>query len=600
MGAFLNAVERVPFLHHAAAPFRRGMNPMMFKELSQGVRNKGFIGLFFLLLFSGLAIVVTVPLLAGTGQDNAPGRATFASLMFCLHVYGLAMGGRMLFLTFKEVENKTFDLYALSGMSPERMVTGKLMTTCYTYFFGLCCLAPFMFSSYFMRGLDFRIIFAAIAVDAILNVQYFAGCVLIGMSRAYAKHKFLLMALTVGLGIGMIIYAFVLFGFLLSPFALSDPFDLFALAGFDSEIFSVATFAATATHLLALVLAFYWSCHVVCPETDSREHMLKLLLFLLFIVATFLSQLVEHREGFMALTYILWYLFLGYGWFFWVNREDVPIIPRNHLERSAPWKRALLRLFEPGRRGSARGLVLMAIGSATIVMTYQFTELPDMAGLRNRASASSWTHLTQVDEKSIAMALGLPALGLFLLVAWDAALGMFRPLQRNYALRRSAILLTWGMIAVVAIFLIAIVFSRNTGLDQHPVTIVLGLFATPILTPWALDPVFNSNIGTYLTLTLGLAGLAIMYMDSRRIAADAIARRGDLGHDLYAAIGRGEVSAEGAVRLDAAGRRAGTPPPPPLAALAPTEAPRLVEESPAAPELDGLNAEPSESPAGGG
>jgi hypothetical protein len=152
-------------------PSALGDNAMLYKDLTQWLRNKTFLGLFFglLLLSEGISIFVSsLPTDAGKA-----GPVVFNLLLMVLSFYGLIIAFSGYNLTSKEFQNRTFELYELSGMSLEKMIRGKFLSMIAQFLFGFFCIVPFLFFSYLLGGLDFYTILGVLILAAILVPRFF-------------------------------------------------------------------------------------------------------------------------------------------------------------------------------------------------------------------------------------------------------------------------------------------------------------------------------------------------------------------------------------------------------------------------------------------
>ena len=148
------------------------INAMLFKDLTQGIRNKTFIGTFFGLL--GLSALISFLVITSSSRSTtADGGAAFMALCGVIYFYIIYLGARCRGLIARDINHRTMELLLLSGMLPEKSVIGRLLTVLYQLFFGLCCVIPFMFAAYFLGGLDLILIIAAgIAFDNPLSDAY--------------------------------------------------------------------------------------------------------------------------------------------------------------------------------------------------------------------------------------------------------------------------------------------------------------------------------------------------------------------------------------------------------------------------------------------
>ena len=186
------------------------INAMLFKDLTQGIRNKTFIGTFFGLL--GLSALISFLVITSSSRSSsADGAATFMALCGVIYFYIIYLGARCRGLIARDINHKTMELLLLSGMSPEKSVIGRLLTVLYQLFFGLCCVIPFMFAAYFLGGLDFILIIAAAIAFFLMALPFFLLAIVSGTMTRYKKIKglarlgfFLLMLFMVFYGFSML------------------------------------------------------------------------------------------------------------------------------------------------------------------------------------------------------------------------------------------------------------------------------------------------------------------------------------------------------------------------------------------------------------
>ena len=109
-------------------------NAMVYKDVTQWLRNRSFLVLFFGLL--ALAEGVSGLIMSLGEEVPQPGNVTFVVLYVILGFYAFIIAVTGYTLAAKEFQNRTFELYELSGMSLERMVGGKLLSMICQFFFG--------------------------------------------------------------------------------------------------------------------------------------------------------------------------------------------------------------------------------------------------------------------------------------------------------------------------------------------------------------------------------------------------------------------------------------------------------------------------------
>jgi hypothetical protein len=475
------------------------LNPMMFKELTQGVRNRAFLSLFFSLMSCGLLTVI----LGASWGDAASGPWVFGFLVIGLHVYGTALGVRALLLTTGEMENKTFDLYTLAGMTPEKMARGKLFTMWYAYFFGLSCLAPFMLSSYFMGGLDFLSIFAVLGCVTLAHLYYYMICSLAAMARGLSKSRTLIL---VGYGLGVLFFGFMGIGGI-SEYAFDNSGrELLEIKGLQWVGFSFYTLA----YILTYFGMFYISCQLMCPETDTREHVLRGLATIgwLALLGVYMAMEISGDSSFGEWLAVYWLCFLAFGLVFWINREDMPIIVRNQWRGYKGWQRATLWLLEPGRRGAARHMVILWAVAIIALLCWEILGLQSSKRLYSYATYSAWK------------AVLLPITIMYFLVISDWLARQVRVIGAKPATRRVAVGAAWALIALAMI--LGLTFAQGGNLDptQDPMIHGAGIFLTPMLTLYAFwGDGATKVIPLILCIHLPIA-LMGLWFDSARIRRD--------------------------------------------------------------------------------
>jgi hypothetical protein len=152
------------------------LSPLVVKEVRQAVRGREFHYSFGLSLLAGLAVAFFGAADALTGAGTS-GRWTFAALMGCLTLLGLAV---VPLGTFSALRNErleqTLELITLTALSPRRVVIGKLLAQgvkLATLFAGL---APFIAMSFLLGGIDFGTILVSLLVLFMWSLWACAAC----------------------------------------------------------------------------------------------------------------------------------------------------------------------------------------------------------------------------------------------------------------------------------------------------------------------------------------------------------------------------------------------------------------------------------------
>jgi hypothetical protein len=503
MGNILAAIRR-PFtrdtLRRLAEP-----NPMMFKELTQGIRNNGFLSLFFLLLVASWITLLTVMMMA----RNVPSIDGFHAnriLLLMLSLYAIIIGARAYGLTVKEVENRTFELYLLAGMSPERLVWGKLATCLYLYGFGFSIIAPFMLSSYFLSGVDFYMVLTLLVFLTIIAALFYGYSVLAALVRSLTQVRTI---------VSLAYYAslFAIAGFCLAWVGMGRGETQMLTQGlqwlFTGEGYQTGLVLLGFYSLLVISLFFICS-HLVCSESDTREHIIKSLVVMLLGFIIGLTIYFPNEEGIDVLSYFFSYIILGLGLVFWVNHDEVPSMFLARRAKVSRFIKPYYYLFEPGRRGTGRLLMLLApLVPITVFIVYTI-----------RLEKETFRILYGRDADIFARSL-VPFVYLAMLVMHDSLFKRSKKMKQNPGVRRSSLTLYWAFSAIAS-WLLLIQFvgtSSATTWDRYPIPgFVVGLFITPVITFPALDGITSIPPGFMTLLIFGIFAYYLLIKENRRIA----------------------------------------------------------------------------------
>ena len=202
------------------------LSPILVKEVRQIVRGRDFSYSFAISLVVGLGIAFFGAADAATGNGTAGGW-TFTALTTCLALLGFAIVPLGAFNTLRnERLEQTFDLIALTALTPRKIIIGKLLAQAVklgTLFAGM---APFVAMSFLLGGIDFVSICIALALVFTFSVWVCAACILmsaIPKTRAMSGFVF------AGLGIGLLLVFFV--GRTILASVLFAPFGPFGPSG---------------------------------------------------------------------------------------------------------------------------------------------------------------------------------------------------------------------------------------------------------------------------------------------------------------------------------------------------------------------------------
>lgn len=421
---------------------------MLYKDITQWLRNRTFVALFFGLLLIAEGISVFVMSLGD--ELPQPGPAVFYSLYTILIIYALIIAFMGHSLTAREFANRTFELYELSGMSLERMIGGKLLSMVYEFLFGFFCIVPFMFFAYFLGGLDFFDLISGAVITLISFLPIYLLTLLFALSTRLKQVMLLGRIATVFALIFIVMTGFV------SLFSPSSPISsLFratsnlikGLIGGDwRALLQVIVFLFF--YAQTCLLLFYLCCNTISRDADSRELPVKLLLFTqvsswllyrTFMVWRWGYSVTE--PGFTCIPVFLVLCVMGVTLFY--NRHAVPVIIRRKYEKASAWKKTMYYIFQPGTAGTVRTLMLVflvLIGCA--------------AGIYNGATAAGVVSGHDPRDEWL-QAVSIPLQVPFFLIFPFGFMINLRGVRQNYVLQRTLVLMWWGVAGAIAASLVA-------------------------------------------------------------------------------------------------------------------------------------------------
>lgn len=167
---------RLPRLVSACAK-----NAMIHKDLTQWLRTGVFACVFLGLLAAGE--LVSLINATGAEQPSEAGASIFhlLGIGLLLHLLIVAWWGAA--QTRSEIRSRTFQLYAITGLTQDQVVWGKVASMYVQLLFGVFCLAPYMFFAELLGGVDFFQV-----IDALLGLLLLALPVfIIALMRGFKK-----------------------------------------------------------------------------------------------------------------------------------------------------------------------------------------------------------------------------------------------------------------------------------------------------------------------------------------------------------------------------------------------------------------------------
>ncbi|MGV3622821.1 MAG: ABC transporter permease [Archangium sp.] len=184
------------------------VNPIIVKEVRQGLRTRVFWLFFTLMLVANLFISLIFFATADSFSTNS-GRAAFISFFVAL---GFVQFFVIPYASYRsmarEAEEETWVLLTLTGIGPRRILAGKLGSSVLQGILYASAAAPFLLFSYFLNGIDLPTIVVGVVLAA--GYQVFLVAVSVSMATLAESrlvrallHFVLLGTLLWGLGFGI-------------------------------------------------------------------------------------------------------------------------------------------------------------------------------------------------------------------------------------------------------------------------------------------------------------------------------------------------------------------------------------------------------------
>jgi len=341
-------------------------NAILYKDTTQWIRGRSFPFVFF--GFLAASEIVTLGVLLFAGDRVAPGLVTFFILFGILVIYAIAIQSVGRRYVKDEKTTRTWELYSLTGLSPEKMVLGRLISNLSLFLFGFFCILPYMLFAYLLGGVGFL----SIILYCLLLIVLFIPVYLMGMlgpgfvrSREKSVKK------------GREFHPFGLYYIILIYFLLSSR-GWASLTLVSRFIMGVVTLNPRILYFAFFFLLFYGeiclfffylACSRHCVREDNREFQIKLVLFVFFISWLLFNGLlfVFHSPAAVSIIRLRlvsissYVLLIGIGLLYYLGRPGVPLVVNARYRDLRGFRSKIYSCFKPGIRGSHRMFNIMLI-----------------------------------------------------------------------------------------------------------------------------------------------------------------------------------------------------------------------------------------------
>ncbi len=211
------------------------VNPIVVKEVRQGLRTRVF-WIFFSLMLVACLFISLFAFASSDGIADRAGQATFIAYFVCLGFVQFFVIPYAAYRSMaREAEDETWVLLTLTGLGPRRILAGKLGSSVLQGGLYASAATPFLLFSYFLNGIDLP----TIIVGVLVSVAYQVFLVSVSVSLATLAESRLVRALL----------HFVLLGVLLQGLALGIT-GAVLIGEFAQKIASTSAFWLTSLSVL--------------------------------------------------------------------------------------------------------------------------------------------------------------------------------------------------------------------------------------------------------------------------------------------------------------------------------------------------------------
>lgn len=154
------------------------LNPILVKEVRQGLRGRYFKGTYAFTLFVATVIGLFVLIV---GQDESEvGQGFFGAIYFCLTGAVMALIPFQAYVSSATADPRQADILSLSNLRPRQIVWGRLLATAVQGSLIVFALLPFLGLAYLLPGVDLGA--AIVAVATVLVFGLVMACITIAAS----------------------------------------------------------------------------------------------------------------------------------------------------------------------------------------------------------------------------------------------------------------------------------------------------------------------------------------------------------------------------------------------------------------------------------
>lgn len=146
------------------------VNPIVVKEVRQGLRTRVF-WIFFAVMLAANLLISLVAFAAAKDGSSQVGQGAFIGYFVCLAIVQFFVIPYSAYRSMsREAEEETWVLLTLTGLGPRKILAGKVSSFVLQGSLYASAAAPFLLFSYYLNGIDLPTIVVALAVSVAYQV----------------------------------------------------------------------------------------------------------------------------------------------------------------------------------------------------------------------------------------------------------------------------------------------------------------------------------------------------------------------------------------------------------------------------------------------
>jgi len=258
---------------------------IFYRDTTQWLRQKRIHVLLVGLMVLGLGSVLMPGMVTTVSDFDGAGMVSIMLLGSVYSLYGLLLLGNTGYGIFTEFSTNTYELYEVTGLTPESMMRGRMLSTGIFLLLGLAVLMPYGVVSWMLGGVDFTLLLFLFAM-AVLAIP---GGVVVIVALAYsmrfaggAMMRPLPLIIIIVFGL-MVLPNFLMLPFMFLPMMLSgssmssvNPVGDIITEFLDSPVlFLISSALLMGLYFGFFMMVFYHGVHKLCRPSDTRSYQIR-------------------------------------------------------------------------------------------------------------------------------------------------------------------------------------------------------------------------------------------------------------------------------------------------------------------------------------